>query len=98
MSRAAPKLWSEAETQFLADNYHLQTVREIALQLGRPVQAVMYKATTIGVSDLVTQRLLRCGKRDEALARQQAAGKYCKFITTRFGHETPGYMPAYATR
>jgi len=92
------RLWSDAELLYLQDNYHLKTVRVISEEMGRPLQAVMSKATRLGISDLVIQKLLRSGKTAEALARKKSGGSYCPFLTRRFGFEKPGYQPLYTGR
>ena len=92
------RMWSENELIYLQDNYHLKTVRVISKEMGRPLQAVMSKDHRLGISDLVIQKLLRSGKKAEALARKKAGGSYCPFLTTRFGFEKPGYQPLYTGR
>ena len=92
------RYWSDDELLYLQDNYHLKTVRVLSEEMGRPIQAITSKAGRLGISDLVIQKLLRSGKTAEALARKQAGGSYCPFLTRRFGFEKPGYQPLYTGR
>jgi len=96
----APKVirWTDAELEYLQENYHLKTVRVMSKEMGRASQAIANKAKNIGISDIVIQKLLREGKKDEALARKKAGGSYCPYLTTRFGFEKEGYMPMYTGR
>ena len=92
------KEWTNDEINYLKDNYHLKTVRVMSEEMGRPIQAITSKTNRLGISDLVIQKLLRSGKKAEALARKKAGGSYDLYLTRRFGFEKPGYQPLYTGR
>ena len=95
--RAPRTVWTQDEIDFVVGNYHLKTVRVIAEELNRSIQGVMCKAKYLGISDLTMQKLLRQGLRAEALALSKPGAKYCPFLTTRFGHETPGHFNRFGS-
>tara|TARA_R110002096_G_scaffold107723_2_gene235945 strand:- start:593 stop:880 length:288 start_codon:yes stop_codon:yes gene_type:complete len=92
------KQWTEKDEKYLCDNYHLKTVRVMSEEMCRPIQAITSKANRLGISDLVIQKLLRSGKKAEALARKKPGGSYNLYLTRRFGFEKPGYQPLYTGR
>ena len=88
-----PRLpWSEKDEQFLLDNYHLKTIKDIGLIINKPSQAVVFKARRLGITNVPMQRALREGNYQKALEIYKKTGFFCHFLTTRFGHEKPGYQ------
>jgi len=93
MSTNAPRWpWSDHDTRFLLNNYHLKTIKDIGLIINKPSQAVVFKARRMGISNAPMQKALRDGKDDKALEIYNKTGCSCHFLTTRFGHEKPGYQ------
>jgi hypothetical protein len=46
----------------------------------------------MGITNVPMQRALREGNFEKALEIYKKTGFFCHFLTTRFGHEKPGYQ------
>ena len=99
MTTNAPRWpWSDQDTKFLLDNYHLKTIKDIGFIVNKPSQAVVFKARRLGINNVPMQKALRDGKPEKALEIYNKTGRFCHFLTTRFGHEKPGYLSFYGAR
>ena len=99
MTTNAPRFpWSEKDELFLLNNYHLKTIKAIGLIINKPSQAVVFKARRLGINNVPMQKALREGKPEKALEIYNKTGHFCHFLTTRFGHEKPGYQSIYNHR
>jgi len=55
----APRFpWSDQDTQFLLDNYHLKTIIYIGLILNKPSQVSVLKARHLSITNVAMQRAL----------------------------------------
>jgi len=99
MTTNAPRFpWSENDELYLLNNYHLKTIKAIGLIINKPSQAVVFKARRLGINNVPMQKALREGKPEKALEIYNKTGRFCHFLTTRFGHEKPGYLSFYGAR
>jgi hypothetical protein len=95
----APRFpWSDQDTQYLLDNYHLKTIKDIGLIINKPSQAVVFKSRRMGITNVPMQRALREGNYEKALEIYKKTGFFCHFLTTKFGHEKSGYQSIYNHR
>ena len=62
------------------------------LIINKPSQAVVFKSRRMGITNVPMQRALREGKYELALEIYKKTGFFCHFLTTKFGHEKPGYQ------
>ena len=99
MTTNAPRFpWSEKDELFLLNNYHLKTIKAIGLIINKPSQAVVFKARRLGINNVPMQKALREGKPKKALEIYNKTGRYCPFLTQRFGNEQTGYFNRFANR